>query len=126
MVICPTHHHLALFRTELSLLTGGLFHEETQEYQYAHVVSVSTRTLPAPNLMLDQTDREKDDRDQVRFSRAMLKQFELGVSSGHSSTVTIGISDEADPEKVAQLQDSGIQQVISSVRRVLRDKKRVP
>lgn len=132
MVICPTHHHLALFRTELNLLTGGLFHEETQEYQYAHVVSVSTVTLPPSNLALKEagnesdkkgTGKEKDDGDQVRFARTVLKQFELGVSSGRSSRVTVGISDANNPENEARLPDSGIQQIISSVRRVLRDKK---
>jgi hypothetical protein len=123
MVICPTHHHLALFRTELNLLTGGLFHEETQEYQYAHVVSVSTVTLPPSNLSLEETRKDKDSADHVRFARTVLKQFELGVSSGRSSTVTVGISDANNPENEARLPDSGIQQIISSVRRVLRDKK---
>jgi hypothetical protein len=130
MVICPTYHHLAIFRTDLSLLTGGLFHEQTQEYQYAHVVSVSTITQPS-NISLEETRKEKDkdarksvgSNDQVRFARTVLKQFELGVSSGRSSTVTVGIADGNNPENQARLTDSGIQQVISSVRRVLRDKK---
>jgi hypothetical protein len=121
MVICPTHHHLALFRTELSLLSGGLFHQETQEY--AHVVSVSTVTLPPSDLSLEETRTEKDKGDHVRFARTVLKQFELGVSIGRSSTVTVGISDANNPENEARLPDSGIQQIISSVRRVLRDKK---
>jgi len=131
MVICPTYHHLALFRTEVSMVTGGLFHQETQEYQYAHVVSVSTVTLPPSNLSLKEAGKgksrtagkEKDDGDVVRFARTVLKQFELGVSSGRSSTVTVGISDANNPEDEARLPDSGIQQIIRSVRRVLRDKK---
>jgi hypothetical protein len=122
MVICPTRHHLALFRTELSMLTGGLYHEETQEYQYSHVVSVSTVTVPAPSA-ITRTDTKDKDKDSVRFAKATLKQFELGVSSGRSSTVTVGISNADNPGDEARLPDSGIQQVIASVRRVLRDKK---
>lgn len=135
MVICPTHHHLALFRAELDMLTGGLYHQETQEYQYTHVVSVSTVTLPPSNQALKEADEgaggnakkkgtaKKDDDGQVRFARTVLKQFELGVSSGRSSQVTIGISDANNPANEAHMHDSGIQQIISSVRRVLRDKK---
>jgi hypothetical protein len=122
MVICPTRHHLALFRTELSLLSGGLFHEQTQEYQYGHVVSVSTTTVAAP-MPITRADLEEGDLGQVRFAKAVLKQFELGVSSGRSSHVTVGISDANHPDDKARLPDSGIQQVIGSVRRVLRDKK---
>jgi len=122
MVLCPTHHHLAIFRTELSMLTGGSYHEETQEYQYAHVVSVSTVTVPAP-AAITRTDLNDDDKSRVRFAKATLKQFELGVSSGRSSTVTVGISNADNPTDEAHLPESGIQQVIASVRRVLRDKK---
>lgn len=86
-------------------------------------MSVSTVTLPAHHLALDQTDRDDDDKDQVRFAKTLLRQFEVGVSSGRSSSVTVGISDEADPEKEARLPDSGIHEIIASVRRVLRDKK---
>jgi hypothetical protein len=122
MVICPTRHHLALFRTELNLLTGGQFHEQTQEYQYSHVVSVSTTTVGAP-APIRRADRKEGEFGYVEFAKAVLKQFELGVSSGRSSSVTVGIADAADPDNQARLPDTGIQQVISSVRRVLRDKK---
>jgi hypothetical protein len=120
MVICPTHHHLAIYNSELSLVTGGLFHEETQEYQYAHVVSVSTVTIPKPELKLAQADSEDDDKEL--FAITLLRKFEVGVSSGRSTSVTVGISDEKDPEKQALLPPSGIQEIIGSVRRVLRDK----
>ncbi|WP_119726788.1 hypothetical protein [Thermomonospora amylolytica] len=139
MVICPTHHHLALYRSELNLLTGGLFLEQTQEYQYAHVVSVSTVTVPAPDdyrlrrTDMDDKDKEREqerenrarareDENAVRFADVVLRQFTVGVSSGGNTSVTVGISDKKNPENQAHLQDSGIQQTINSVRRVLRDK----
>jgi hypothetical protein len=121
MVICPTHHHLAIYSSELSLLTGGLLHEQTQEFQYAHVVSVSTVTMPVPELKLAPADAIDDD-EEVRFAATLLRKFEVGVSSGRSTSVTVGISDEKDPEKQAHLPPSGIQEIIGSVRRVLRDK----
>jgi hypothetical protein len=121
MVICPTNHQLAIYRSELSLLTGGLLQEETQEYQYAHVVSVSTVTTPVPELRLIQAYSDDGD-DQVRFATTLLRRFEVGVSSGRSTGITVGISDKDNPDDQALLPPSGIQEIISSIRRVLRDK----
>ncbi|MEO3807406.1 hypothetical protein ABGB17_00240 [Sphaerisporangium sp. B11E5] len=144
MVICPTHHHLAIYRSELDLLTGKLFMEETQEYQYAHVASVSTVTVAAPeDFELRRTDTdpppekaEKKDKnedrkhsrsrpgddDEVRHATIVFRQFAVGVSSGQNTSVTVGIFDQSDPGHGAHLPDHGIRQTIASIRRVLRDK----
>ncbi|MFC6082640.1 hypothetical protein [Sphaerisporangium aureirubrum] len=138
MVICPTHHHLAIYRSELDLLTGKLFLEQTQEYQYAHVASVSTITVAAPDdFELRRTDADppeksdsdeddkradQDDDDEVRYATIVFRQFAVGVSSGQNTSVTVGIFDQSDPEHGAHVPDLGIQQTIASIRRVLRDK----
>lgn len=145
MVICPTHHHLAIHRSELDLLTGKLFLEETQEYQYAHVASVSTVTVAAPedfesrrtdvdppperDRQQDDSDRERRngrsrsrDDDEVRHPTIVLRQFTVGVSSGLNTSVTVGVFDRSDPGHGTLLPDHGIRQTIASIRRVLRDK----
>ncbi|HWO62852.1 MAG TPA: hypothetical protein VNO31_22755 [Umezawaea sp.] len=121
MVICPTSYHMAIYRCVLDFLTGGMQSVETHEYHYADVVAVSTNTRPAPDLVLDIL--AVIDEEQVRFARTLLKEFQIVVSSGDRSKVVVGISDEEDPDNSATLQDSGINRVIDTVRKVLRDKK---
>jgi len=121
MVICPTSYHLAIYRCGLDFLTGGMQSVETHEYHYTDVVAVSTNTRPAPDLVLEIL--AVIDGDQVRFASTLLKEFQIVVSSGDRSKVVVGISDEENPDNSATLQDSGINRVIDTVRKVLRDKK---
>lgn len=122
LVICPTAHHLALYHCSLAFLTGGLSMEDTEEYQYNHVVAVSTRTTPAPEgPSLDQLNTRHPGNDEVHFAKVQRRRLEVSVSNGQSVGVTVGITDEEDSTKQARLQSSGIDEVIGSVRRVLRD-----
>ncbi|WP_105970317.1 hypothetical protein [Streptomyces geranii] len=125
LVVCPTLHHLALFHCSLDFLSGGLSKEDTEEYQYNHVVAVSTKTTPAPsNISLEQLNTRTPDDDSVHFSKVQRRRLEVSVSNGQSMGVTVGISDEDDSTKRARLQSSGIDEVIGSIRRVLRDRSR--
>jgi hypothetical protein len=121
MVICPTSYHLAIYRTGLDFLTGGLRQEETQEYHYSDVVAVSTTSTPGQELNAELT--AEGDSEKVRFARTILREFQIVVASGDRSKVVVGIADESDPEREATLQESRIDEVISSVRRMLREKK---
>lgn len=124
MVICPTVHHLALYHCSLDFLTGGLSMEDTEEYQYNHVVAVSTRTTPVPeDISLERlnTRREEGEEQEVRFARVLRRRLEVSVSNGQSMGVTVGISDEKDSARAARLQSTGIDEVTGSIRRVLRD-----
>jgi hypothetical protein len=120
MVICPTGYHLAIYRCALDFLTGGLRGDETQEYHYNDVVAVSTTARPGDAITAAGAGAHDD---EVRFARTVRRQFQVVVSSSDRSTITVGIADEADPERQAKLQDSGIDQVITSVRRMLKEKK---
>lgn len=121
LVICPTRHILALFHCSLDFLSGGLSEENTEEYQYAHVVAVSTKTTAAPeSVSLEELNTRAPDDDAVRFSKVQRRRLEVSVSNGQSMGVTVGITDEKDSSKKARLQSSGIDEVIGSVRRVLR------
>ena len=121
LIICPTRHILALFHCSLDFLSGGLSEENTEEYQYAHVVAVSTKTTAVPDdLSLGELNTRTPDNDAVRFSKVQRRRLEVSVSNGQSMGVTVGIMDEKDSSKKARLQLSGIDAVIASVRRVLR------
>ncbi|WP_405803972.1 hypothetical protein OG729_02460 [Streptomyces sp. NBC_00210] len=125
LVICPTVHHLAIYHCTLDFLSGGLSMEDTEEYQYNHVVAVSTRTTPAPDdLSLERLNTRDPEDDEVRFAKVLRRRLEVSVSNGQSMGVTVGITDEQDSSKQAVLQSSGIDEVIGSVRRVLRDHSR--
>jgi hypothetical protein len=119
MVICPTGYHLGLYRARIDFLTGGLDREETQEYHYNDVVAVSTRTTP------DQEVNSLDLREgkPIHFAKAVLREFEVVVSSGDRSAIVVGIQNEERPEEQSKLQPSGIDGVIPSVRRMLKEKK---
>lgn len=124
MVVCPTVHHLAIYHCSLNFLTGGLSMENTEEYQYNHVVAVSTRTTPIPDdISLERlnTRRTEGEEQEVRFARVLRRRLEVSVSNGQSMGVTVGISDEKDTARTARLQSTGIDEVTGSIRRVLRD-----
>lgn len=121
MVICPTGYHLALYQCTIDFLTGGLRNEQTREFHYADVVSVSTTTRSDQELPFQPLDLRGD--TSVNFEKALFRDFEIVVSSGDRSKIVVGIQDEAQPDKQAALQPSGIEEVISSVRRMLKEKK---
>lgn len=122
MVICPTSYHLAIYRTGIDFLTGGLRQEETQEYHYSDVVAVSTTSAPgAPDLTAEFTAHRAS--SEVRFAKTTLREFQIVVASGDRSKVVVGLADETDPEREATLQESRIDEVIAAVRRMLREKK---
>lgn len=120
MVICPTDYHLGLYRCVIDLRVAGLFQEETDEYHYTDVVAVSTAIRKGSGIAARVADT---DDGGFRFENALLHEFRLVVSSGHSSTIVFGISDERRPDHRAQLPVTGIDNVVRAVRSMLRDKK---
>lgn len=121
MVICPTGYHLALYQCTIDFLTGGLRNEQTREYHYADVVSVSTTTRSDQEVPFQPLDLRGD--KSIYFERALFRDFEIVVSSGDRSQIVVGIQDEERPDREVTLQPSGIEEVISSVRRMLKEKK---
>lgn len=123
MVICPTSYQLAVYRCALDFLTGGLRHEETQEFHYVDVVAVSTTTSPLPHVNLDPVDL-RTRQVGIHFAKAVARQFQIVVSSGDRSKIVVGILDDAHPDnEPLKLRASNIEKVIKSVRRMLREKK---
>jgi len=123
MVICPTGYHLALYQCTIDFLTGGLRQEQTREYHYADVVSVSTTIRSDQKLSFQPLDLRGEGPVNYDFENALFRDFEIVVSSGDRSKIVVGIQDEERPDRQATLQPSGIEEVISSVRRMLKEKK---
>lgn len=123
MVICPTGYHLALYECTIDFLTGRPRDEQTREYHYADVVSVSTSTRSDEQLSFQPLDLRGDETVGFDFGRALFRDFEIVVSSGDRSKIVVGIQDEDRPDRQVALQPSGIEEVISSVRRMLKEKK---
>ncbi len=120
LVICPTDYHLGLYRCVIDLRVAGLFQEETHEYHYTDVVAVSTAIRKGGRIAARVVDA---DDGAFRFESVLLHEFRLVVSSGDSSTIVFGISDERHPDHRAQLPATGIDNVVRAVRSMLRDKK---
>lgn len=82
-------------------------------------MAVSTRTAP------DQEVESLDLREgkPIHFAKAVFREFQVVVSSGDRGTIVVGIQNEERPEEQSKLQPSGIDEVISSVRRMLKEKK---
>jgi hypothetical protein len=115
MAICPTQFNLGLHLCTVDLLTGALSREETHEYQYDDVSAVRTITVGEPRSALEIRLRG----EEVRFARALLRELQIVTSGGGGPRIGVVVPVEAG----APVQSSGVEQVIVSVRRVLRDRK---
>ncbi|EOD63254.1 hypothetical protein [Amycolatopsis vancoresmycina] len=116
LVLCPTDYHLALYRCVIDLRVAGLFQEETHEYHYADVVAVLTAVS-------DGSDLPAEDDGGLWFEKVLLHEFQLVVASGDRTRIVFGISDERHPDQQLRLPPSGIDNVVRTVRTMLRDKK---
>jgi hypothetical protein len=117
MAICPTQFNLGLYLCTVDLLTGALSHEQTREYSYDDVVAITTATIGDPEPAREVTLRDED----VHFARALLRELQIVTSGGDTPRIAVAVPVH-DGRVQANLQASGIELVIASVRRVLRDR----
>jgi hypothetical protein len=117
MAICPTQFNLGLHLCTVDLLTGAHRREETHEYQYDDVSAVRTVTVGEPRSAIEVCLRGED----VRFARVVLRELQIVTSGGDGPRIEVAVP----VEDGAPVQSSGVDQVIASVRRVLRDRKAV-
>jgi hypothetical protein len=121
MVICPTAYHVGIFECTLDIRTGGRRSEEVREYHYADVVMVSLVNNPPADLSLNPLDRAG--RLRSRITRAVLCELQIAVSSGDRSSIVVGITGKEAPQRTVRLQESGLDRVVATLRRRLREKK---
>jgi hypothetical protein len=122
MVICPTHYNFGLYMCATDLLTGALSREETHEYHYDDVVAISTVTVA------DDERRPLDLRGdgELRFARTLLRELRIVSSSGDCRRIEVAVPGHGESGRAATQLSSGIDDVITAVRRVLREKKGIP
>ncbi|GAA1177861.1 hypothetical protein [Pseudonocardia alaniniphila] len=123
MVICPTGHHLGIYKCVLDFASGSRKDEETYEFHYTDVVGVLTRTRERAELGLELVYSSSI---AVPLHRTMTREFEIVVSSGDRSAIVVGIRDDERLDQQLVLQESGIDRVTAAVRRMLRAKKGAP
>ena len=124
MVICPTNYHLAIYRCELDLYTGGLLSEVTHEFHYADVVAIRTHTLPMDRRMGIQIHpRPSQAQTIIRFDT--LRNMEIVVSSGDRASISMGVSSASDAalDRVNNNDSLEFRDVLQRVRQTLRDMK---
>jgi hypothetical protein len=119
MVICPTHYNFGLYMCATDLLSGTLSREETHEYHYDDVVAISTVTVA------DEEPRPLGIRDEgeLRFARTLVRELRIMSSSGDSRSIYVAVPGHSESGRATTQLSSGIDDVISAVRRVLREKK---
>lgn len=124
MVICPTNYHLAVYRCELDLYTGGLRSERTYEFHYADVVAVHTLSMPI-NRFQGIPIYLRPSQWHVSTRLDTMRTMEIVVSSGDRASITLGVSsaadltvDSGDANEPLQFRD-----VLNRVRQMLREKK---
>lgn len=120
MAVCPTGHHIAIYKCVLDFATGLRRDEQTHEYFYTDVVAVSTITTPGDVLIELLGSAGYHD---VTYARTMKRELQIVISSGDRSTIVVGIRNDDHPDHKIHLQESGIDHVIEALRRKLREKK---
>jgi hypothetical protein len=116
MVICPTHFSLGIYLCTIDILTGAMRHTSTYEYHYDDVVAILTTTVGErenPRLLPD---------GKFRFARTVRRELQIVASSGDSPTIPVMVPGHLEANEAA-VESSEIENVIASVRRVLRDRK---
>jgi len=119
MVICPTHFSLGIYLCTIDILTGAMRHENTYEYHYDDVVAILTNTVGEekdPSLVPD---------GKVHFARTVRRELQIVASSGDCPKipVVVRVNSGSNEPTGAAVEWPEIENVIASVRRVLRDRK---
>jgi hypothetical protein len=115
VVIYLTDYHLGAYSCQLDFINGKINSEETQEYHYADVVSVSTLSSNTNFIVTTVDGKEHPIQSH--------QQFSLSVASGESIKVTVAFPQVEGIFKQGKLLPSGSEKAINTLRTMLREKK---
>ncbi len=115
VVIYLTSYHLGAYSCDLDFTTGLVLSEETQEYHYTDVVSVSTTNENSPFNVTTV--------DNKVHPIASHQQFSLSVANGDRIKVTVAFPQLEGILQEGKLLPSGAEKAISNLRAMLREKK---
>lgn len=115
VVIYLSDYHLGAYTCNLDLITGKLISEQTQEFHYTDVVSVSLLTSTRPFKVVTLNGVQHQIHDSQVFS--------VSAASGESIKVTIGFSQGENLFKGGTLPPTEVDFAIYALRMILREKK---
>jgi hypothetical protein len=115
VIIYLTNFHLGAYSCDLDFMTGLVLNEQTQEYHYTDVVSVSTTNENSPFNVTT--------ADNVVHPIASHQQFSLSVANGDRIKVTVAFPQIEGILQEGKLLPSGAEKAISNLRAMLREKK---
>jgi len=115
VVIYLTDYHLGAYSCGWDFANGRATSEQTQEYHYADVVSVSTLSSNTSFSVVT-----VDGKDHPIQSH---QQFSLSVASGESIRVTVAFPQVETIFQKGELLPTGADKAISTLRTMLREKK---
>lgn len=110
-----TDYHLAAYNCTLDMTDGVVTRESTQEYHYADVVSVSTRTESSETFTLYVNGEAKN--------IPLRQEFALSVASGEQIRVVTAFPKLAEYIEKGELPPTGADEAIAIIRSRLREKK---
>jgi hypothetical protein len=115
VIIYLTRYHLGAYSCDLDFMTGMVLSEQTQEYHYVDVVSVSTTNENSPFNVTTV--------DNKVHPIASHQQFSLSVANGDRIKVTVAFPQLEGIFQEGKLLPSGAEMAISNLRAMLREKK---
>jgi phage terminase large subunit-like protein len=115
LVVHLTSYHLAAYQCEYNFVDGLPYSESTKEYHYSDVVSVSTQTDASGLFAVLINGQQK--------SISRMQKFALSVASGEKIEVAIAFPQAEDILKTGRLAPTGVENAISMIRAMLREKK---
>ena len=115
VVIYLSQYHLGAYTCNLRMDSGEVSSEQTQEYHYADIVSVSTLTSNSIFKVITMDGREHDIKGQ--------QQFSLSVVNGESITVTVAFPELENIFSKGRLLPTGADKAINTIRKMWLEQK---
>ncbi len=109
-----TRDALAIFCCDYNFIRNAVLNEETHEFYYQDIVSVSTRE-EASSLTLASGS-----------SLTSVQEFRISVANDRYFTMTIGSEQLKQLTGAERIPDNGTEQVIRALRSKLKEKKQIP
>jgi hypothetical protein len=121
MALCPTTRYLGVYECVLDTVTGKRSKVELREYDYSDIVMVSLVDEPTK---LEFTWLTPQGVPQFAGGKAKLRKLEIVVASGDRSEIVAGVDFPLIPGGKMRLQNSGLEDIVQRMRRLVRTKRR--
>ncbi len=103
--------HLAIFGCFYDLIRDAILNQDTYEYYYQDIVSVSTREIASSYTL------------PTGFTLTSEQEFRIAVSNGSYFSLTVGASQLKQLTGAERVPDNGVEDAIQAIRKKLQEKK---